>query len=234
LTADVDENSILLWALHLASRLGFDRGEVRRRVRQAHRALIGDVSLDRKAAADCIGRLYHRLNDDYQPMHGLCRFILEHTGPAIGVGAHAFIPFAVDMPKLFEAFATEWLRQNLPHELEVEPQLNMKLDSNADLTFRVDLVIRKRDTGTPICLIDTKYKLGEGVNEADIQQVVAYAVELGVREAVLLYPAAKSKPISVKVGEISVEAMGFDVSQAFASSGQALLAKIIGLGAVRH
>ena len=54
LTADVDENAIILWALHLVSRFGFQRDEVRRTVRQAHRTLIGDVL----ARPPKSGRLY--------------------------------------------------------------------------------------------------------------------------------------------------------------------------------
>ena len=49
-------------------------------------------------------RLYHRLNQDYQPMHGLCRFFLEHSGPTHQDGDSAMIPFVVHMPALFEKF----------------------------------------------------------------------------------------------------------------------------------
>ena len=140
------------------------------------------------------------------------------------LGEHGFLPFAVDMPKLFESFVAEWLKQNLPDELEVEPQFNMKLDSTADLVFRVDLVVRSRESGTPVCLLDTKYKLGETVSEADVQQVVAYAVELGVDRALLVYPSARSRPVQARVGNIKVESVTFDVACDFDIAGQALLA----------
>jgi len=226
LTADVEDNVILLWTLRLASRLGFKREDVRRNVRQAYRTLIGDVSLDRRSGKDCIGRFYHRLNDDYQPMHGLCRFLLEHAGPAISVGEHRFLPFAVNMPKLFESFVAEWLALNLPDELSVDPQYKVKLDSNADLEFHVDLVVRDRASHKPLCILDTKYKLGESVNEADIQQVVAYAVELGVTQAFLVYPNAMARRVRAKVGDVKVESIAFDVASDFALSGKALLSAV--------
>jgi hypothetical protein len=79
-------------------------------VRRAFRNLIGNVSLGPKSARDCVGRFYHRLNDDYQPMHGLARFLIEHSGPSAHAGEHEFLPFAVEMPTLFEAFVAEWLK----------------------------------------------------------------------------------------------------------------------------
>jgi 5-methylcytosine-specific restriction enzyme subunit McrC len=226
LTADVDENAIILWALHLASRFGFQREDVRRAVRQAHRTLIGDVSLVRRKAADCIGRFYHRLNDDYRPMHGLCRFILEHTGPATGVGERAFLPFAVDMPTLFESFVAEWLALNLPDRVSVDRQFIAELDSNADLEFRVDLVVRDRASQEPVCVLDTKYKLGASVNEEDIQQAVAYAVRLGVDRAFLVYPTATARRVRANVGNVNVQSVAFDVASDFSASGNELLSAI--------
>ena len=52
----------------------------------ARRTLTGLITLERKKAAECVGRLYNRLSDDYEPLHGLCRFILEQSGPGIAGG----------------------------------------------------------------------------------------------------------------------------------------------------
>jgi 5-methylcytosine-specific restriction enzyme subunit McrC len=97
LTADLEENAVLLWALYLASRMGLTRDDVKREVRQAYRNLIGTVSLEPKNGGDCIDRFYHRLNDDYKPMHALCRFLIEHTGPGVEIGGHEFLPFSLDI-----------------------------------------------------------------------------------------------------------------------------------------
>ena len=227
LTADLDDNRILLWTLNLASRLGPQREVVRRDVRQAYRALAGTVRLVRQAPADCIGRIYHRLNEDYRPLHGLCRFLLEQTGPDIGIGRHEFLPFTLNMPNLFEAFVAEWLRIHLPAELAVNAQHTVTLQGTAQLTFRIDLVLRDRASGRALAVLDTKYKTDEVPTEADIQQVVAYAVEIGVGNAFLIYPATLAQPITAKVGDIQVRSVAFDLASDLDLAGPSFLAEVL-------
>jgi 5-methylcytosine-specific restriction enzyme subunit McrC len=212
LTADLEDNQILLWTLYLTSRLGLRQAAVQQEVRQAFRTLAGTVSLLPHVPADCVGRLYHRLNEDYQPLHGLCRFLLENIGPDIGSGSHEFLPFTLNMPNLFESFVAKWLNAHLPPELTIKAQHRVALRANAQLTFIMDLVLQDRLSGSPLAVLDTKYKIHEEPSEADIQQVVAYAVELGVEEAYLVYPSALSRPIEAKVGSIRVRSATFDLA----------------------
>jgi 5-methylcytosine-specific restriction enzyme subunit McrC len=222
LTADLDDNAILLWAVYLASRTGLTRYDVRHQLHQAYRNLIGAVSLEPKRASDCVNRTYHRLNYDYKPMHGLCRFLIEHTGPGTKVGSHDFLPFSIDMPKLFQEFVTEWMSENLPAVYKIDPQFYVRLNANADLSFLMDLVLRDRISGRAVSVIDAKYKLAEQPSEADIQQVVAYAVELGVSKAYLLYPFSLKQPVEAKVGNINVSAIGIDLNKPFATAWNSL------------
>ena len=215
LTADLEENAILLWAIYLASRIGLRRDEVKHQVRQAYRNLVGAVALEPKIASDCIGRFYHRLNDDYKPMHGLCRFLIEQTGPGTNIGNYDFLPFSLDMPKLFEEFVAEWLNENLSEKLRVDPQYHIQLNANADLSFRIDLVLRDRISGQALAVIDVKYKLDDKPSESDIQQVVAYAVELGVSRGHLIYPFRLSYPVQAKIGNVKVSTIGIDLSCPF-------------------
>ena len=55
----------------------------------------------------------------------------------------------------------------------------------------MDMVLFARDDGEVRALVDSKCKMGGVPAEADVQQVVAYAVQLGVRRAFLLYPEAR-------------------------------------------
>ncbi len=68
LTGDTEDNQILLWTLHLLPRQGITRPEVQALVRKAHQALSGAVSLVEVTSQDCLGRTYHRLNEDYEPL----------------------------------------------------------------------------------------------------------------------------------------------------------------------
>ncbi len=75
------------------------------------------------------------------------------------------------MPKLFESFIAEWLRTNSPVNLFISPQYVSNLDSNAALSFRIDILLRERETNRVLGILDTKYKAAHMPDEADIQQV---------------------------------------------------------------
>jgi hypothetical protein len=62
----------------------------------------------------------------------------------------------------------------------------------------------------PLAVIDAKDKMGGAPMERDIQQVVAYAVQLGVRRAFLLYPNTDYDQ-RFEVGPIRVQTLGFDL-----------------------
>jgi len=51
----------------------------------------------------------------------------------------------------------------------VTAQHRAKLTSNAELTFRIDLLVKDKQSGRPIAILDTKYKATELPTEADIQ-----------------------------------------------------------------
>src|SRR2546430_16999210 len=96
------------------------------------------ITFEQYSPSDCINRLYHRLNDDYAPMHGLCRFILEQTGPGIELGDRTFVPFELNMPQLFQSFVAEWLRANAPRGMTVRCQYYAHLDANLEMKINID------------------------------------------------------------------------------------------------
>ena len=116
-------------------------------------------------------------------MHGLCRFILEQTGPSIQPGDQAFIPFELNMPQLFESFVAEWLRANAPPGMTVRCQHHAQLDANFEMKIHIDIVICDERSQQPIAVLDTKYKANEQPSEADIYQIAFYARELQVDRA---------------------------------------------------
>jgi 5-methylcytosine-specific restriction enzyme subunit McrC len=108
-TADVEENQILAWTLYLLPRTGICTQHSRSTVTQAFRAVGQTASLAHVTPQQCLGRLYHRLNQDYQPLHALCHFFLAHIGPSYRSGQRSMLPFLIDMNRLFEVFVAEWL-----------------------------------------------------------------------------------------------------------------------------
>jgi 5-methylcytosine-specific restriction endonuclease McrBC regulatory subunit McrC len=118
------------------------------------------------------------------------------------------------------------LKQHAPQDWLFTPQYEAKLKANAELTFRIDLLLKNRSLGTSIAVLDTKYKSAEVPNESDIQQVVAYAVETGVKRAFLLYPRRQSKPIKARVGDIEVGSLSFDLSSELNQAGNSCLEQL--------
>lgn len=200
-TADLDDNRILAYTLGMVPRFKLERDVVRRQVRQAFHGSATEVTMQPVEAKECLGRFYNRLNEDYRPMHGLCRFLLEHCGPSLQIGEKEFLPFVVDMPKLFESFVAEWLRAHAPSSMLVQPQYKVDLDEDGAISFQIDLVVRDRDSGKVLTVMDTKYKRGGKPEESDVQQILAYALSMGADRAILVYPSpvtALRKPARVR------------------------------------
>ena len=206
-TPDVDENQILAWTLLRVARSGACSDRVLPTIRHAYRSLQGSVSVLPFKPAACVDRLYNRLNEDYRPLHALCRFFLEHSGPTHELGDREMIPFLVSMPKLFESFVAAWSRQHLPLPLRMEVQETVRLDDDSGLRFQIDLVLYDIERDRPLAVLDTKYKSALQPSEADVQQVVAYAASKGCKRAFLVYPV--EVPFDTFVGDIRVSSLCF-------------------------
>ena len=202
-TVDIPDNQLLLWTLDRIARSGRSHERALGQVRRAYRALQGSVSLHPFRAADCGGRLYSRLNEDYRLLHALCRFFLEYTGPTHHRGERAMLPFLVDMAPLFERFVAAWLGAHLPPELRLRVQEHITVDG-VQPSFRIDLSIEDRHTGRTLQVLDTKYKAAGKVVAADVAQVVTYAELKGAPGATLVYPTPLEVPLDVEIGGIQV------------------------------
>jgi 5-methylcytosine-specific restriction enzyme subunit McrC len=226
-TADIDDNRIPFWTLHQVRRQALRHQKVRRELDSARRALAGTIALEQRTASDCIERGYHRLNDDYVPMHGLCRFILEQSGPGIRGGDRTFIPFYLNMPGLFEKFVAEWLRQNRPSGVIVRAQHSALLDANFRFEIRTDIFLIDEKTGRHLAVLDTKYKSGEQPTEDDIHQLAFYANELQVDRAMLIYPSPSARQFRIRHGNrITLESLVFDVTAPLEQAGVKFLTEL--------
>ncbi len=227
LTTDVEENQLLAWTLFVLMRARLDREDVRRSVRRAHRTLQGSVSQIPFDASDCIGRSYTRLTDDYRPLHAICRFFLEFSGPSVYQGDKEMIPFLVDMGQLFEAFVGEWMSRNLPEGFRLVS--SERYQAGIDRSFILDLVLYDIDTAgsqRARYVIDTKYKAIDASSNSDVYQAVTYALAKGCTEAVLVYPTPLRHPLDIEVGGIRVRSATFDLRGDLEDAGSALLREL--------
>jgi 5-methylcytosine-specific restriction enzyme subunit McrC len=229
-TPDVVENQILSWTLSRIAGSGMCTEEVLPTVRRAYRSLRGLVSLQPFSPAACVGRLYNRLNDDYQPLHALCRFFLEHSGPSHEAGDHTIMPFLIDMNLLYEKFVAAWLAEHLPGCVTVRAQENVTIGQTGALSFNIDLVLYDVETRSPICVLDTKYKVPDKPASDDVLQVIGYAEMKNCRRAALIYPSALPATLDERVGNIRVQSLTFSLAGDLEAAGQAFLTSLTETG----
>ena len=222
-TADIEDNQILAWTLSVIARSGLCTERVQPTIRRMYHDLHGVITPRPFRPQDCVGRSYHRLNDDYRSLHALCRFFLEHSGPQHKLGDHAMLPFLVNMNNLYELFVAEWLRLRLPTHWRLADQHRVTYGRDTELTFKMDLVIFDARTNQAQYVLDTKYKAPTFPSNEDISQVVTYAEALGCHEAVLVYPTALAHPLDQRVGQIRVRSLAFTLDGDLEQAGQALM-----------
>jgi 5-methylcytosine-specific restriction enzyme subunit McrC len=222
-TADITDNQILAWTLWRIARSGVCTERVLPTVRRAYRALHGPVTLTPQPPQACVNRLYHRLNADYQPLHALCRFFLEQTGPTHHAGQQTMLPFLVNMARLYELFVAQWLQNRLPPGFLLKAQEKVNISSANSLHFNIDLALYQTGNPAPRFILDTKYKTPNSPANDDIYQVVAYAEAKGCREAILIYPADLSRPLDETIGQIRVRSLTFSLDKNLDQAGQDFL-----------
>lgn len=225
-TADIDDNRILAWTLRTIARSPLCRGEARDTVRRAYRVMAGRARCLPFEADECVDRLYTRLNADYDLLHGLCRFFLSTTVPSLAAGDALGVPFVVEMDQLFERYVASWLGEHLPLRYEARAQERVAVGADKQVTFRVDLVVRDRETGDVLWVLDTKYKSGERVKPSDFHQIVSYAEILGARRAGLIYPQERGASADYPAGDVLVRPLGFALDGDLDEAGCSMLAQL--------
>lgn len=223
-TTDVVENQILAWTLsRIAQSSSSLSDSARPLVRSALRTVRNAATERPFRAADCVNRLYNRLNDDYEQLHVLCRFFLEHSGPTLTDGDAHTIPFIVNMARLFELFVAEWLRayfrtQNPRYTVRWQDHASLGTDHH--LQFSIDIVVHDRELGRDIAVVDAKYKMPDRLSNDDVAQVTLYAQLRDCRDAVLVYPAAPKRLLDATTPQHRIRTLWFTLDEDLDQSGR--------------
>lgn len=183
---DVPENQVIRQVVRLL--VGWRFPLVLRRRLRALDVALEEVTPGRYVAADLDRFAYNRLNEEYRPLHALCRLFLAGASPSDETGPFPFEAFLLDMNRLFEAFVTQVLRDHAPTALSVHAQSSVALDTAGAVPMRPDVVIRR--AGSNVLVADCKYKrLASGEHRHhDLYQLLAYCTALDVSRGVLIYP----------------------------------------------
>lgn len=224
-TGDIKENQILAWTLLIIGRSGLCSERVSPTVRQAYHVLQGLVTLQPISPADCVGRLYNRLNEDYRPLHALCCFFLESSGASHEKGERIMLPFIIDMAKLYELFVAQWLQENLPSGFFVNTQHQVEIGQNRH--FRIDLLLCHTDTGVVRAVLDTKYKAPDRAADPDIHQMISYAKATKCTHAFIIYPTPLKQPLDIRSDDIRVRSLTFSLEDNLEQAGQSLIEDLL-------
>ncbi len=195
-------------------------------VQRALQLLQGVVTPTPLTAADCRTLRYTRLNDDYRPIHTLCRFFLAHSGPSHSLGSQPMTPFLIDSDHLFELFVAAWLQRHLPAGWELTTQESVTSASGA-IRLRIDMVIREQRSGAVRYVLDTKYKAGPRPANEDIFQIAYYARQQRAPEAILVYPAPLAQPLDEQGDGLRLRSLTFAIGADLEVGGQAFLRALL-------
>lgn len=148
-----------------------------------------------------------RRSSYYEPIVSLAGLVLEASGGAFWSDQETRLPcFLLDMNRLFERFVARLCRDHLPSGVTIDEQptrrdlfryaANPRAWSRP--TVQPDAVVRDQ-RGKPVLVIDTKYKLLDGVPPPaeDLYQVAIYSMGFGASSWVparIVYPTSGRPP----------------------------------------
>ncbi|MGW2487866.1 McrC family protein [Streptomyces sp. NPDC001606] len=186
-TTDIAENRLLLAATDRLLRLPEVPGAVRHRLLRLRARLAGVTPL-------VPGRPLpdwrpSRLNARYQAPCRFAELVLRGASVEHRHGDVRVDGFLFDLAKVFEDFVCAALAQALgAYGGRCRAQARHSLDEAGAVVLRPDLV-HYADDGAPVAVADAKYKAErpEGFPEADLYQMLAYCVALGLPAGHLVY-----------------------------------------------
>jgi 5-methylcytosine-specific restriction enzyme subunit McrC len=154
-----------------------------------------------------------RLNHRYQPALRLAELVLAHQSVEVNSGGLPGAAFVVDMAKIFEDFVTTAFTEALKRRPgRTHAQLTKSLDRKDRVRIRPDLVHTVNEV--PRIIIDAKYKMQKGSNNADYYQMLAYCTALSVAMGWLIYAQGDPAPAvaSIRNTGITVIAQPLDLT----------------------
>jgi 5-methylcytosine-specific restriction enzyme subunit McrC len=198
-THDIIENQVIKFTLARVARTGNFSPQLVRKLSAA----LSDTTLLPWLDSSLLDRItYHRLNESYRPVHGICKLILRNLAIRETVGGTKSYSFLVDMEELFERFIKDALERRLTDPFTKvsyqEEQIIPKIAGPpfaGNVHIKPDIVVKR---GERTVLVDTKWKAPlakaeEGywtVHHDNFYQMATYITKYKA-PGILVYPADK-------------------------------------------
>ena len=141
---------------------------------------------------------FDRLNEHYREVVALARLVLRHGSFEASRGRVRAQGFLIDMNRVFQDFVTRALREELrlsAHVFRSEAAIGrISLDEEGRIRLRPD--ISWWEAGACMFVGDAKYKrmVDTRVPNADLYQLLAYAVALDLPGGMLIYAQGEAEP----------------------------------------
>ena len=214
-TPDIDENRILLAALHKLSHLQRLTPDLQHDINRLIRNFTGVTPTTYNRHRIPTPPI-NRLNQHYAPALGLAELILTNRTLELAHGTNTNNSLLFDMATVFESFVHTALREALHltrHQFPRAGTQPLYLDTNRHVRLKPDITWWQHG----ICTLvgDIKYKKtisGDG-NNADLYQALAYANATRLDNATLIYANAENPTathITIDGTTIHIEALNLD------------------------
>lgn len=158
---------------------------------------------------DCDRVKLNRLFTEYQLVLDMCRFFLSESYLTKDAGSLSNLSFLLPMEYIYEDFISGFLDSHFGTKFKVDSQKREWLTDQKVFQIRNDILLTERETGEKL-IIDTKYKLRQsqhdakkGISQVDLYQMVSYALRVGCRKVLLLYPNHKTSNNDIEYFSVS-------------------------------
>ncbi|MDP8928056.1 MAG: McrC family protein [Actinomycetota bacterium] len=191
-TTDIKENRIVKAAALRVARFPLRRRPIRDQLAGVF-AVLDNVPAATYDARHLPEVSYTRLNEHYRPAVELSKLILAAASVELGANRRSAQSFLVNMNEVFETFLLVALSQAMPADRVVRER-GVYLDQAGRVPMKPDLTWL--DGTRPVFVGDAKYKALRDVDgrNADLYQLLAYVVALGLPAGMLIYAAGEGEP----------------------------------------
>ena len=191
---------------------------------------LEDVDLVRLTPVVFSKVTFNRLNEVYRPLFNMAKLFYYNNQPGNKEGDEVCFTFLVPLNKLFEYYTykilceTEYVKVNSLFVNYQSPR-GYLATCNQRKVFNLEPDITINRQGKVCIILDAKYKNADSILQADLYQLVAYALHFQCTILYLIYPLYKGQPplpnelthylIKTSVGNIDVFVVQMDLFKDF-------------------
>lgn len=171
--------------------------------------ILDEVSDVRATAEECVSIQFNPMFGEFETVRDYCYLFLSNCISFNYKNDLKLFAFLLPMEYVFEDFIFGFIEKEVK-EVQAKAQVSSKyLDNEKAFSLRPDLLL---EVGARSVIADTKYKIvysdekdpKKGITQADLYQMLAYAVRFKIEDVILFYPNT-IQGYQEKVSELLIE-----------------------------